>query len=937
MSNHNVDRSVISFGPFCLSPGAKQLTKDGKEVVMGGRALDILIALVEQAGQVVSKQDLMASAWPKLFVEEANLRVQITALRRILSDGQEGQSYIENVARQGYVFSGRVTVSTPEIFPVVQPQSLLAFHNLPSPLQIVIGRDVVVAALAAHLAERRLVTIAGSGGVGKTTTAIEVGRGSLPLHGAVILVDLARISDTLHVESTIKAAIATTLKIAQQPLSEPLPVKDPLIILDNCEHLLEATAQAAEELLRSSPQAKVLATSREPLRAAGEYVFRLSGLEVPPADHDASSIDFLSFAAVRLFVERAAAVLGSYVPRPADVPVIVELCRRFDGMPLAIELAAGRVDAYGVHGLGQHLDDAFQLLTFGQRTALPRHQTLQAALNWSYDQLSDSEKTTFSRLAVFPGLFSLDAGAEVASIAEPIWSTTEDIASLVMKSLISADFTQAVPRYRLLETTRVYARAKLRERGEFDRLSKRHATYVRTKLESFDRHDAHAESPERTSSFAGLVDDLRACLAWCFGPNGDAELGVELATASSTVWFELSLVSEARVYFERAAAALEERGQADPARLISLLSSLGTALVYTIGPGPEIETLWTRAARLAEASGDASLKLDALYGNWLSELAAGKYRRSLATAESFRKVAYVGAEKAPGAKIGERLIGISQLYLGHITQAYDSLERFISSQPPALSTIVRMQYDQGASASAYKAMTLWLLGKPEEALASAANCVDDALARGHTSTLSLVLAEAGCPVPFFAGALAVMEERVDLLQYTSGRQAFGPWRAWGRCFRGALSLSRGTHGDAVEQLSGGLDELERTRWPVRRSLFLCLLSQALLGCGRGDEGLLRIDDALAMCAESGEAWHLPELLRVKAELMHPERPQDAFACLRQAQAIAERNKMVAWQIRCRETALRLSQTSDTTEPVALEPDRRIERRQITKVVPTQVQ
>ena len=909
----NGDRSVASFGPFRLSLTNRQLTKSGAPVTMGGRALEILIALVERAGEVVSKQDLIASAWPKVFVEEANLRVQVTALRRILGDGNDGQAFIQNVARQGYVFSGRIQFSGSETGGDAQEQpGLSTFHNLPSPLQSVIGRETVVAQLVMHLAGRRLVTIAGTGGVGKTTAAIEVGRALLHEHDAVIVVDLARVTDASHDASTIKAAISSTLMIQQQPLSEPLPIPSSLIILDNCEHLLKATAEAAEELLRNSPEAKILATSREPLRAAGELVFRLSGLKVPPVDDGSSLVDPLSFAAVRLFVERAASVLGNYVPQPPDIPIIIELCRRFEGMPLAIELAAGRVDAYGIKGLGQRLDDAFQLLTTGRRTALPRHQTLQATLNWSFDQLSDSEKTTLARISVFPGLFSLDAGAELASIAEPIWSTTDDIASLVMKSLVNADFTQEMPHYRLLETTRVYARAKLRKRGEFDRLSKRHAILVQARLEKIGRDKGHTASPDRISAFATLVDDLRVCLAWCFGPNGDTELGVELAIASSTVWFELSLVSEARIYFEQAIAALEPTSQTDPARVISLLSSLGTALIYTIGPGPEVDRLWAKAARIAEASGDPSLMLDAFYGTWLSEIAGGEYRRSLATAETFRVLAHAKAENIPGAavRIGDRLLGVSRLYVGQVSGACESLEAYIDSQSPPLSPIVRMQYDQSASARAYHAMTMWLLGRQDAALASAASCVEDARLRGHTTSLSLVLVEAGCPVPYYSGALDIMEERVDLLQSIAGRQTFGPWRAWGGCFRGALSFGRGRLEAAIEQLSIGLEELTRTRWPVRRTFFLSILAQALNSHGRFDEGGRCIEDALAMCAASGEAWHLPELLRVKAELLHRVSPEAAFTLLQQAKLIAQQNMMVAWQTRCEETTSLMSLTPE---------------------------
>ncbi|MGA0594974.1 ATP-binding protein [Enterovirga sp. CN4-39] len=895
-------QEVVEFGGFRLLLGARQLLKDGHPVAMGGRALELLIALLERHGDVVSREELLARAWPNLFVEEANLRVQMAALRRVLGDGQDNQRYIVNVARRGYCFVGEVRLTEAPAHEGPSPDVTQARRqNLPNALVSVFGREAAVAAIGASLSKSRLVTIVGSGGVGKTTTALQAARSYLDQYDSIILVELAQISEPVRVESSTAAAISMTLGIEQQPLLHVPPLGRSLVILDNCEHVAEAAAQVAETLLLNSPELKILATSREPLRAAGEVVSRLSGLELPP--HGAATLDALDFPAIRLFVERAADLLGSYSPTPEDLPAIVALCRRLDGIPLAIELAAGRVDTFGVPGLIQQLDDVFRLLVSGRRTALPRHRTLHATLNWSYNQLSPAEQTTLSRLSIFSGLFSLDAASSVASIEEPSWSTIDDLTNLVSKSLISVEFSQALPRYRLLDTTRTYAREKLRKSGEHDRLSRRHAAHLKEQMSAAERDLPQMTEPAWMSTYAPHVDDLRAALAWCFGPTGDAELGTELAVASSVLWFQLSLVSEGRRYFEHALAALEGHRRADPAREIALLSSLGTALIYTTGPGPEIDRLWERAATIAKEAKVVDLELEVLSGAWLSELTSGRYPSSLATAEAFRHlaVATTGDAAAATVRIAERLIGVSQFFLGHVVEARQQFETVIESRAAALSPLVRMQYDQGLNARAYLSMVLWLLGSSEAAQDSATRCVADAQERGHATSLSLVLVEAGCPVPFYGGDLDTMEARVGMLQDISRRHPFGPWRAWGRCFRGSLLFGRGDFGRAVEHLSGGLDELARTRWPVRRALFLCHLAQALDAEGNPARAGAPIEEALSLCAATGEGWLLPELLRVQAVLLARESREQALTTLARAQSYAEGRRMTSWLARCAET------------------------------------
>ncbi len=899
------------FGPFQLLLGSKQLLRDGMPVAMGGRALELLAILVEQQGKVVGKQELLTRAWPNLFVEEANLRVQMAALRRVLGDGQDGQRYIVNAARIGYSFVAPIRlIDFDEVDATLHEAVGSVRENLPLAVTAAIGRERVVASIRAELGRHRLVTLVGAGGVGKTTVAIEVGRASLGDDGAVILVDFAQIADPAHVNQAVATAVGMTLGIPQWQVSEPLPVAAALIILDNCEHVIGAAAHAADLLMQKGVGVRVLATSREPLRTQGEYVMRLPGLDIPPDAASLAPEQALALPAVRLFVDRAAAALGSYDPPPDEIAAIVELVRHLDGIPLAIELAAGRVDAFGVHGLAERLDNVLRLLVAGRRTAPKRHQTLQATLNWSYDHLTSGEQVTLARLSVFVGHFSLEAAARVASFDEPSWDTIENLTNLVAKSLVSADFSQAVPRYRLLETTRAYAMEKLRARDEVSRLRRRHAFFMKEAMQQAESEWTRVPATAWLNIHAGQLDNLRLALDWCFGPEGDPELGTELMVVSSVLWFQMSLIDEARGLFERAMTALALRAQPDRMREVTLLCALGTSLIYTVGPTSEARETLGRAWRIAQESGDIGLELRALWCVFLVELSSGHYQASLDVADRFARLAGEEARVSHNSNVrtGHRLMGFAHYYLGNVRAARVFLEAALTNVGSDQSPVVRMQFDQELNARAYHSQVLWLLGHEEEALTIASACVADAHLRGHATTLSLVLVESGCPVALHAGDLDAMEERVALLQEITGKHPFGPWIAWGQCFRGALHLARGDASRAVGDLTEGLQKLASTGWPIRRAMFLGHLAQALHAVGEPDEAQRQIEEALGISQASQEHWILPELLRIQAVIFEISRPAEAFDCLEQAREIAYRDGTVAWLAKCDALARRLGRT-----------------------------
>lgn len=460
--------SVLCFGTFRFHVQRRLLLEGDRPLRLGSRALEILQLLLENAGHLVGKDCIIARVWPSTVVEETNLRVHIAALRRALGDGRDGRRFIANVPQRGYSFVAEV--SCEGVAPAAAP-GIWPAHNLPVRLTRIEGRDGLVGGLVRELTQRRFFTLAGPGGVGKTTVALRVAELLLEHYAdGVHLIDLADCGP-----NGVAGRLASVLGLPP-PGSDPvadigrqLRGRHALLVLDNCEHLLDASALLAEGLLRRAPRLSILATSREPLLAEGEFVQRLAGLPVPPAPADCSVEEALGCAAIRLFVSRARARQDGFCLRPGDVPLVSEICRRLDGLPLAIELAAAQVDSLGLAGLGALLDNPIhlQLLAHARRTAVPRHQSLSASLDWSHDLLTALERVVLQRLALFKQAFTFDGAVRVIG-CERISDTRlyEAISHLVAKSLLLAEPEYGQVHYRLLETTRAYALDKLRNGGE---------------------------------------------------------------------------------------------------------------------------------------------------------------------------------------------------------------------------------------------------------------------------------------------------------------------------------------------------------------------------------------------------------------------------------------------------------------------------------------
>ena len=382
--------SSVAFGRFRVLPHRRELLADGRPVKLGGRAFDVLMALIEAHGGVVSKNALMARVWPERIVEENNLQWQISALRAAFG---ADRNLIRTVSGRGYQFTAEVDTvhGSPEagagMAIAAAPPGDLPPTNLPEPVSELVGRDDVLAEILSLAAAHRLVTLTGAGGIGKTRLALAAARRLLPQFAdGVWLVEFSPIADPGLVPVTIAAAIGLDLgggAVTAQRVSQTLAGRRLLLVLDTCEHVIGAAAALAEAVLRAGGRVQLLATSREPLRAEGEWVYPVPPLAVPAADAEDAD-DLLRYGGVRLFVERLRAADPHFAPDRRSAAMIAAICRRLDGIPLAIELAAARAAVLGVEEVATHLDDRFRILTGGRRTALPRHQTLRATLDWSY-------------------------------------------------------------------------------------------------------------------------------------------------------------------------------------------------------------------------------------------------------------------------------------------------------------------------------------------------------------------------------------------------------------------------------------------------------------------------------------------------------------------------------------------------------------------------
>ena len=894
---------IISFGPFKLVKSERLLTKDGAVLELGSRTLDTLMALLARPNQVISKRDLLAQVWPDVIVEEGSLRFHIAALRKALDDGKSGARYITTLAGRGYCFvapiarsRGLGSMSAPASAPFGGP------NFLPPRLARMVGGHGGVLALSTLLVAARFVTIVGPAGVGKTTMAVAVAHEVIAsFDGASLFMDLGMVSDP----AMVAASLALMLGLSMQP-DDPTPsllvyLRDRrvLLVLDNCEHLIGAAADLAVRIFQGAAQVHILATSREALRVEGERVHILQPLDVPPDAPSLTATAALRFPAIQLFVERAVA---SGAPLELDdlaAATVASICRQLDGVPLAVELAAARVAAYGLQQTASLLDQRLTLHWPGPRSAPPRQRTLQATLDWSYQLLSELERTVFRRLSVFVGHFTIQAAIAVVTCkAIDQGLVFGAIDSLVAKSMVATRPQGAMMRYRLLETSRAYARAIAVEDAERTQLAERHAAYYQQWLEQTGGEWPTLLNATERGPYLVALGNVRAALEWCFGPGGHAERGIGLAAAAAPVLLAMSLLTECHRWSERALLALYDTACGGPQEM-QLQAALGMALMFTRGSSDAVRMALERGLALAEQHGDDRAQLRLLSTLHMFHSRIGDLKTSMHYAKCVSAVSRAIAEPAALA-LAHALLGLELHLCGEIAAARAELDAALHYGPNTQqASAAYLGFDGYNIASIALARVLWLQGHPTQAIQRARQAITDADKFDHPVTLSVVLIWA-VSLFLWAGDLDRAAEHIDWFAARARSYAMGPYLAVARGFEGQLAIVRGDVEAGIEHLQTALAELRVVRYEQVTVAFTTSLVQGLTAMGRCAEATGLIDGAIQCVEDRGDLSYMPELLRVRGcALLALSEPRhgDAEQSFLGALELSRRQGAPAWELR----------------------------------------
>ena len=889
------DMDAFAFGTFKLVPRERGLYEGERVVEIGGRAFDVLVELVRHAGVLVTARDLRAKVWSDAVVEDANLRVHIASLRKALRDGRDGRRFIATSVGTGYTFVEPVT-RVRSAKPTQARGSPQRLSSLPIRTRM-IGREQLEGSIAEAVSRRRLVTLVGPGGIGKTSLGIAVANRSASTHAdGALFVDLASVT-TEHIFDAFASALGTRAVSSAVELGNSLADRDMLVVLDNCEHVIDAAAEIVGELLGRTSRLHIVATSREALRAEGEWVYRVPSLETPRPDATLSAEEALGFSSVELFVDRAAVSGLAYELAVGDVATVTEICRKLDGIPLAIELAASRVDVLGIAGLNAALQMHLGFALKGPRSASPRHRTLRGVFEWSYATLSPIEQRTVRALSVFRGPFTLECAPAVASEHASERSLVYDaVLGLIDKSMMTTDQGGDDRRFRLLEITREYGLEQLRACGELEIVERRYANYHRAVCEDAEQELATRPASDWIEAHRWRMDDVRAALGWCFGPSGDSAVGVALTVASIALWFEVCSLEDYRQYVERALAHIrDDRSPRAAETEVKLRLALGITILHTIGPIPAMTEAIASALQVAEQL-SPRLHMQALGVMWVDGFARADYGAARAMADRFTELAMTSGDPA-ALIVSNRLLGFAKHLHGSLAEGRHHAERVLAVPSQRLVYSTPIQVDGRVSMLTLVARSQWLEGYAEKAAETSHQGLELALRLRHVGAICFTLALGAIPVAVWSGDIGLADRYIAQMIASASRVSFGYWLAWARAYERALRLPAG-HGLQAGDLGMGAKQCDHLV-TVRADL---------------------LDDATLARVEAGEVgWCAPEVQRAQAvRIAASGDAWTAARLLREALATAKRQGALGWELRIATDLARLQgDRGDPTEARAL--------------------
>ncbi|WP_448681673.1 ATP-binding protein [Pseudomonas nicosulfuronedens] len=871
--------TVLHFGPYQIYPRSRVILEAGHPLRLGQRALDILLTLLEHAGQVVSKRELLARAWPGQDMDEGNLRVHMTALRKALGDGHNGRRYIVTVALRGYSFVEPLTASAQST--PAPDDGPSADHNLPPRRNRLLGREAELERLVAELPRRRCISLVGSGGIGKTSLALQaaerfIGRYA---HG-IRMLDLTQLQDARPLNSTLASALGVPGLAGEslEHLCTQVADRQMLLLIDNCEHLIEAAAHLVECLLRHTRQIHVLATSRESLRATGEHILPLRPLGCPPVQIT-SVEDALAYPAVALLIERTKETHEDFEFRPEDLPRVGEICRRLEGIPLALELAAGHLgQADG--SIDTLLQDGYLDLPLQSAESPNRHQHLRAMLDWSYALLRPAEQSCLRRLSVFRGSISLDSIAAILDQPADLGAAFVLVNPLTAKSLLTTEIRGDQVTYRLLEPTRLHALEKLQAAGELHEARERHLQLCQSTMQAAQNEWERSASLGWLKQYSPWLAEVRAALDWGLHPDVRHTQAIHLAACSAPLWQELSLLHEYGSHVSAALGLLSAESASSLQLAMRLELALGNTTYHDVR-NSQADEAFQNARFLAQQIGDLNGELTALSGGLAVLLWAGQYQQAAEQSRHFDRLSEGHGETLTTSALRLKVLALH--YSGDQVRAHSVGEEVLrrlqeQRQGNRFAPCLGVQYDQQVASLATQARTLWLRGLPEQAERMAAQAIELACEMDHSASIAYSLAVAGCVIAFYNGEFDKAHGRVQQMIEVAERHRVPLFTDWARHYAWAMRFDDSP--DAPPPAVGLVRDIVQT-----------------LG-GRP----LPSDQAQLMRARTGAAgWCAPEILRNEAVALLARGDRESLlggeALLTHALALAQEQGARAWELR----------------------------------------
>jgi predicted ATPase/DNA-binding winged helix-turn-helix (wHTH) protein len=886
---------TYEFGCFRLNAQNRTLFWNGEAVVVGGRAIDLLIALAQHQGQILTKFQLMEAGWGKSCVHESNLKVTIGSLRRTLRQHEPTKDFIKTVVGRGYWLD---TEHTKLDFDPISAEPQIGFVPIPETATI-FGRGRTIAELRQTLAFKRFTTVVGPGGVGKTTVAIAAAQQYKDEVGiSTTYIDLASVGG----EDFVATKFATALGITHgggnplEAITVILSRRRTLLLIDTCEHVRDEVAHICNVILASTADVRIVATSRQVLGARGEHVFWLSPLETPSVGLNTRDA-ILRYPSAQLLAARAFEH-SSYTIQDEDALSIGSICRSLDGVPLAIELVSSRLASHSAQAVCRELGDRLRILRKGGIGNALRHQTLLVTLEWSYTLLTDIEAHVLRAMSIFAGPFATDELVRVVNYMTFDGNQVFDaINGLRSKSMVSIDHTPGELRYRLLDTTRIFARDLLKSHGEYSTVALQHAhlqleTQRRGRLE-------HSNIPKQQwyASYAAKADDFRAAVDWALHQSGDVKLGIQLVAAGLTLWQELSLGSEARKNCTYALSQLERIQSTDLRLKLNLIVGNATSNAYDTESPEAATAIFEEAVRLAQEIGDTAAECRALGSLMIFKMLPADQAGLDALNPEFTRLhnAAIRSDDEHTIREEKLLRSIWDIFRGNLTDAYAELQHLKSelAQSP-VGAASRFHINQKLNVDVQIGGVSWLIGKPGEALVLTEYAARQLLEHHHGLTLINGLARGVIWLFLQCHDYANAKVYTDILQENVYNHGITGWVPVANLYSAAIDV--GTRANCSERkLVAALEAVQKGPPQLGNLSYLVTAVTSMVQLGAFETAARALD--VILC-QSPRPVLLPELLRLRAATERAlVNDTVAQATLVESLQIATRVRSQAWRLR----------------------------------------